>query len=286
MLSGWRDENITGCPALTNSSPSAPPIRPAPIEPILTCEAWVDWAKTSSGLTPRATAPRPTPVSWRKVRRLRSASWWSVMLFISSDRRRLASAPRDQGAPECATRHGRLPVMKRIGVLGGMSPQATMDLESRVHHVSQRIVPQDWNAGYPPMVVWFHRRRPIRLGPDGSPMVPLQVDPELVEAARWLGKGVDFLVIPCNAAHVGVAQIEEAAGCPVLSMVGVAIEETVRRGWRRVGVLGFRSAPAVYTGPLGDRGIACVEIDGTRQARLDAAIRAVMEGRNGEDETD
>ena len=42
--------------------------------------------------------------------------------------------------------------MKRIGVLGGMSPQATMDLESRVHHVSQRIVPQDWNAGHPPMV--------------------------------------------------------------------------------------------------------------------------------------
>lgn len=83
-----------------------------------------------------------------------------------------------------------------------------------------------------------------------------------------------------------MAQIEEAAGCPVLSMVGMAIEETVRRGWRRVGVLGFRSAPAVYTGPLGDRGIACVEIDGTRQARLDAAIRAVMAGRNGEDETD
>ena len=176
--------------------------------------------------------------------------------------------------------------MKRIGVLGGMSPQATMDLESRVHRVSQRIVPQDWNAGYPPMVVWFHRRHPIRLGPDGSPIVPLQVDPELVEAARWLGKGVDFLVIPCNAAHVGVAQIEEAAGCPVLSMVAVAIEETVRRGWRSVGVLGFRSAPAVYTGPLGDRGIACVEIDRARQARLDAGIRAVMEGRNGKDETD
>lgn len=95
--------------------------------------------------------------------------------------------------------------------------------------------------------------------------------------------------LPCHPVQRGprcVAQIEEAAGCPVLSMVGVAIEETVRRGWRHVGVLGFRSAPAVYTWPLGDRGIACVEIDGTRQARLDAAIRAVMEGRNGEDETD
>jgi aspartate racemase len=176
--------------------------------------------------------------------------------------------------------------MKRIGVLGGMSPQATMDFEERVHRVSQRIVPQDWNTGYPPMVVWYHRRLPIRLGQDGSPVVPMQVDPELVEAARWLGKGVDFLVLPCNAAHVGLAQIREAAGCPVLSMVDGAIEETARRGWRRVGVLGFRSAPSVYTEPLAERGIICETIDAARQARLDAAIRAVMEGRNGGTETD
>jgi len=176
--------------------------------------------------------------------------------------------------------------MKRIGVLGGMSPQATMDFEERVHRVSQRIVPQDWNTGYPPMVVWYHRRLPIRLGQDGSPVVPMQVDPELVEAARWLGKGVDFLVLPCNAAHVGLAQIREAAGCPVLSMVDGAIEETARRGWRQVGVLGFRSAPSVYTEPLAERGIVCETIDAAPQVRLDAAIRAVMEGRNAGAETD
>ena len=169
--------------------------------------------------------------------------------------------------------------MKRIGVLGGMSPQATMDFEARVHRVSQRMVPQDWNAGYPPMVVWYHRRLPIRLGDDGTPIMPMQVDPELIEAARWLGKGVDFLVIPCNAAHVGLAQIRDAAGCPVLSMIDVAVEEVARRGWRRAGVLGFGSAPVVYTEALGARGIEWEAIDAARQARLDAAIRAVMEGR-------
>jgi aspartate racemase len=175
--------------------------------------------------------------------------------------------------------------VKRIGVLGGISPQATMDFEARVHRASQRIVPQDWNAGYPPMVVWYHRRLPVRLGHDGRPIVPMQVDPELIDAAAWLGKGVDFLVIPCNAAHVGLAQIREAAGCPVLSMIDAALEEISRRGWRRAGVLGFGSAPSVYTEPLGERGIACEAIDAEHQARLDAAIRALMEGRDGPAET-
>ena len=33
--SGWRDENITGWPAFTQAAPSAPPMRPEPIMPIL-----------------------------------------------------------------------------------------------------------------------------------------------------------------------------------------------------------------------------------------------------------
>jgi aspartate racemase len=173
-----------------------------------------------------------------------------------------------------------------MGVLGGISAQATMDFEARVHQISQRLVPQEFNAGYPPMVVWYHRRLPICLGADGRPLVPMQVDPQLIEAAAWLGKGVDFLVIPCNAAHVGLAEIRDAAGCPVLSMIDAALEEVARRGWRRVGVLGFRTAPPVYTEPLRQRGIACETIDATQQGRLDAGIRALMEGREGAAEVD
>ena len=176
--------------------------------------------------------------------------------------------------------------MKRMGVLGGISAQATMDFEARVHRISQRLVPQEFNAGYPPMVVWYHRRLPVCLGPDGRPLLPMRVDPQLIDAAAWLGKGVDFLVIPCNAAHVGLAEIRDAAGCPVLSMIDAALEEVARRGWRRVGVLGFRTAPPVYTEPLRQRGIACETIDATRQGRLDAGIQALMEGREGAAEAD
>jgi aspartate racemase len=171
--------------------------------------------------------------------------------------------------------------MKRMGVLGGISPQATMDFEARMHGLCQQRVPQHFNAGYPPMVVWYQRRLPIRLGDDGCPILPMQVDPELVETAAWLGKGVDFLVIPCNSAHVGLDEIRRAAGCRVVSMIDATLDEVVRRGWARVGVLGFATAPPLYTEPLRQRGVHCVAIDGPRQARLDAAIQALMEGREG-----
>jgi len=171
--------------------------------------------------------------------------------------------------------------MKTIGVLGGISPQATMDFEARVHRVSQQLIPQDRNHGYPPMVVWYHRRLPMRVGDDGRPLVPREIDPQLVEAAAWLGKGVDFLVVPCNSAHVGLAQLTAAAGCPVLSMIDLVVDDIARRGWRSAGVLGFGGAPAVYLDPLRARGIRCEAIDATLQASLDAAICTLMEGREG-----
>jgi len=171
--------------------------------------------------------------------------------------------------------------MKRIGVLGGISAQATMDFEVRVHRVSQQLIPQHWNQGYPPMVVWYHRRPPIRLHDDGRPYEPREIDPELIEAARWLGKAVDVIVIPCNAAHVGATSIRDAAGCPVLSMIDLVIDEIGRRRCRRVGVTGFAGAPAVYLDPLRERGIKCETIDAQAQVRLDAAIVAVAEGREG-----
>ena len=49
--------------------------------------------------------------------------------------------------------------MRQIGVLGGMSAQATIDFEARVHRVAKRLIPQDDANRYPPMVVWYHRER-------------------------------------------------------------------------------------------------------------------------------
>jgi aspartate racemase len=174
--------------------------------------------------------------------------------------------------------------MKRMGVLGGMSAQATIDFETRVHRAAQRLIPQDWNRGYPPMVVWYHRELPVRRGADGQMLEPRQIDPPLVEAAARLGSLVDFLVLPCNAAHVGLAELCAAAGRPVLSMIDVVLDDVARRQGRRVGVLGARGAPPPYVDGLRERGVACERIDAELQRRLDAGIQAVMEGREGKEE--
>ena len=174
--------------------------------------------------------------------------------------------------------------MKTIGVLGGIGPQATMEFEARIHREARNLIPPHRNSGYPPMVVSYFRALPMRLGPDGAPAVPLQVNPGLLEAARRLGTLADFIVITSNFTHLFLREIEAAAGRPVLSMIAMTLDEVRRRGWRRVGVLGFGD-PQVYTRPLTEEGRACETLDPAFRARLDQAIYALSEGRGDDAST-
>lgn len=171
--------------------------------------------------------------------------------------------------------------MKRIGVIGGLGPQATMDFEARALAESQRLIPQSWNAGYPPMVVWYHRGPPFLLDGQGAFAQPLRADPGLLEAAAQIGRWADFLVITANSPHAVQAEVELAAGCPVLSIIDATIREVRRRGWRKVGVLGYRLAPPPYLDALAGWGASGEVIGEEMQEPLDAAIDAVMEGRAG-----
>jgi aspartate racemase len=174
--------------------------------------------------------------------------------------------------------------VKTIGVLGGFGPQATMDFEARVHRVAQRLLPPKWNAGHPPMVVYYCRHPPFLVDDDGTPRSPLRPDPRLLEAARRLGGLADFLVIPSNGPYLVQAEIEQAARCTVLSMIEATLEEVRRRRWTRVGVLGLGD-PTIYTRPLEHRGIACETAEGESREALDRAVFQVMEGRDDAEST-
>jgi aspartate racemase len=163
--------------------------------------------------------------------------------------------------------------MKTIGVLGGISPQATMDFEQRLHAVAQRLIPQRANSGYPPLVVYYHRGAPVLAEDQGR-----RLDPRFLDAARRLGAWADFLVVTANAPHLHLPAIEQAAGRPVLSMVALAVDEVRRLGWARVGLLGLGD-PLVYRQPLDQLGLAHETLSATERAPLDAAIFALMEGR-------
>lgn len=174
--------------------------------------------------------------------------------------------------------------MKTIGVVGGIGPQATMDFEQRLHQAAQRLIPRRGNSGYPPLVVYYHRRPPVLVDEAGRSILPLVPDPQLLDGARKLGQIADFLVITSNGAHMLQPAIEEAAGRPVLSMIKTTVAEVRQRGWRHVGVLSL-FGPHVYNQPLDAAGIRWESITSELQAPLDQAIMQVMDGSNDTEST-
>jgi aspartate racemase len=171
--------------------------------------------------------------------------------------------------------------MKTIGLLGGLGPFATMDLETRLHAVAQRLIPPSGNRGYPGLVVYYHRRPPVLVvdGHNDRPVLPIQADPDLLEAARWLGERADFLLIGANGAHLVQEDIERAAERPVLSMIEATLREVQRLGWQKIGVLGFPDPNvSVYTSRLRALGLGFEVLTAEQQARLNLAITRVNEG--------
>jgi aspartate racemase len=176
--------------------------------------------------------------------------------------------------------------MKTIGILGGLGPQATMDFEARLHAVAQQIIPQQGNSGHPPLIVYYHRRPPFVMQDERTPVFPLQPDPDLLQAAQWLGTRADFLVITANGPHILQAQIEQASGHKVLGMIEITLAEVQRRGWHTIGVLGFGPPDVpVYTQPLSQLNLASEIITPELQGPLNVAVMRMQEGRANVEDT-
>lgn len=80
----------------------------------------------------------------------------------------------------------------------------------------------------------------------------------MLESARLLAAaGADFAICPDNSAHLAWDHVQAATPLPWLHIASVVGEEAVRRGFRRVGVLGTRYTMAgpVYSDSLGKLGI-------------------------------
>ncbi len=168
--------------------------------------------------------------------------------------------------------------MKTIGILGGFGPDATIELERRILEESRRRIPPALNGGYPPVVTFHLRHPPVRHEHGAPPAGPLRIDDRVLEAARRLGALADLLIIGANAPHLFADEIAAAAGCEVVSMVDVVVEEIRRRPVAPVGLLGL-GVPEAYVKRLDREGIATVVADPQARRDLDEGILRTLEGR-------
>lgn len=168
---------------------------------------------------------------------------------------------------------------RRIGILGGMGPAATVDLLQKIIDATPATRDQD----HVPMVVWNIPQIPERLaalrGDGPSPL------PAMIEGARALESvGCKALAVACNTAHHWADELRAAVGIPLLHIAEVAVEALAERTPppQTVGLLATRGTlqSGFYQRALEGHGFKVQWPDDREQAEgLDAAIREVKANR-------
>ncbi len=161
---------------------------------------------------------------------------------------------------------------KAIGIIGGMGPEATLDLFGKLirhtdascdaEHIRVYI---DCHTGIP------DRTRAILEGGE-SPV------PYIVESAEKLAAmGADFLLLPCNTSHYYYDEICERSPVPVVNMIRTAAEALRAQGVGCVGILATDGTlrSAVYQRELAACGISSVCPDEQAQRTV---MRLIYEG--------
>jgi aspartate racemase len=172
-------------------------------------------------------------------------------------------------------------MMRTIGILGGMGPEATVLLMQKVI----AAVPARDDTDHIPLIVDQNPQVPSRIahlikgtGADPAPVLAAM-------ARRLEGAGAEALAMPCNTAHHYLDAIRAAVSVPVLDMVAAS----ARRAREVAGAgacVGLLASPAVAQVGLFDRALAAEGLDVIHPedgAAMLAAIRSIKaQGPNAE----
>jgi len=146
--------------------------------------------------------------------------------------------------------------MKRIGILGGMSPEST------IHYyqlIVQSFIQQYGNHGYPEIVIFSVSFEQYIYWQENGDWEA--IGKELAKGAHILEKaGADFIVIATNTMHKVVDEIQRAINIPVLNLLDVVAESLLEKGITKTGLLGTRYTmeEGFYSAGLAKHGIEVV----------------------------
>jgi len=164
---------------------------------------------------------------------------------------------------------------KVIGILGGMGPEATLELFKRIILKTPAHCDQEH----------------LRVIIDSNPKIPDRTEamlnggvdplPLLQETARNLERaGADFIVMPCNTAHYYLDGIQAAVHIPVIDMIR---ETAARIQEHKVGLLATDGTlgSKLYHKACAEHGVEIMEPEAPHQRAVMEAIYGIKAGKNG-----
>ncbi len=170
---------------------------------------------------------------------------------------------------------------KIVGIIGGMGPEATVDLMQRIIRLTPALDDIDH----------------IRCIVDNNPKVPSRIKaiiegngedpgPCMADMGQRLETfGADFLVIACNTAHYYYDAVQNAVNIPVINLISLVSHYT-RNNYPDQDEIGILASPAVamtglYTKKFKELGIKGIWPDPNYQDSLFEVIKAVKKGDTG-----
>lgn len=125
---------------------------------------------------------------------------------------------------------------QRLGILGGMGPQATQDFYQRILDRTDAACDQE----HLPTLILSDTGMPDRtaaiLGGDAEGCYQ-----RLLSGARLLERsGCTVLAIPCNTSHFFADRLQEQLSIPLMHMPRLAAGRARAAGWHKVGILATR----------------------------------------------
>jgi len=168
--------------------------------------------------------------------------------------------------------------LKTVGILGGMGPEATVDLMQRVI----RATPAADDGDHVRMLVDNNPAVPSRIAAliEGTGISPAPTLRAMAE--NLVAQGADFLAMPCNTAHHYLGEIAAGLSVPFLNMVELAAQTLAQSEprVRRVGLLASSALRKIelYEPSLQARQMEVLYPREAEQGRLMTLIRAVKAG--------
>ncbi len=170
--------------------------------------------------------------------------------------------------------------MKTVGIIGGLGPETTNKFCLEVinfclkNNKNQR----------PPMLIW-NVPMPIRVERDciTKNIGKEKFLPFLIEAAKILEKaGVQFLVIPCNTAHIFIKEIRSVVNIPVLSIIDETLLVIKDQRISHVGLLATSMTVNnnLFEEKLKFHGIKQITPSVRDQSKLDNIIHSLVLGKH------
>jgi aspartate racemase len=145
---------------------------------------------------------------------------------------------------------------RRIGILGGMTPESTVTYYQHIVRTYQR---RFGTHGFPPIVIYSVSFQQIEDWMEAGEWD--KVGDALADGLRRLAAaGADFAVMASNTVHLLFDRLERETPIPLVSIVSATARAIERAGLRTIGLLGtrFTMEKPFYADGLARRGIRTI----------------------------